>query len=270
MKHFPALILLTMYVFPCSAFNNQQQTPVQLAAPAENSNNSLIPVNHLRSMALPGADQLKNYTHDTIWQIHIKEGVVCAYKADRPARMTNTPFKRSKQLDSAAYLPGILAIQHVNNGFLVGDRKEHNKGGLYWMSMDREQSYLIARGNAFQIKRNGDKYYILQTGETADSASGYVKEAVFKNGRWEAVRLGKISGVPYCMDQDQDGNSIVITSTGLYKVKTDMQSTTLSSLSWSPLNPTTLIVHDNNVYVGMRKGIFKYNLTTSTPEWLIQ
>lgn len=38
---------------------------------------------------------------------------------------------------------------------------------------------------------------------------------------------------------------------------------------WPALYPTSLVIKDNIAYVGMRKGIFKYDLTTNKREWLM-
>ena len=65
---------------------------------------------------------------------------------------------------------------------------------------------------------------------------------------------------------------IIITSNSLIKIdKQKKIDYLIRDAFWRTyLYPTSLIVKDNIAYIGMRKGVLKYNLLTSGQEWLMR
>src|SRR5690242_2822236 len=117
MKHIRAFLFLSHHVFFCFAF--QQPTSLDNLTNQNPRKDTLCLVTSLHSYSIPTKSQAMLYATDTTWNIQVKDDNVFAYKAQRLPRQTNMPFKRSQSLDSSAYLPGKLIIQHVPDGMLV-------------------------------------------------------------------------------------------------------------------------------------------------------
>jgi hypothetical protein len=45
--------------------------------------------------------------------------------------------------------------------------------------------------------------------------------------------------------------------------------TLIATGMWDYLSPGSLVIKNDIVFIGMRKGVFKYNLVTKKEEWLL-
>ena len=80
----------------------------------------------------------------------------------------------------------------------------------------------------------------------------------------------KLPFAPYATQLDANKNMIVVTSDNLLSVnRLGSVDTLVKEGFWSSLYPTSMVIHKNICYVGMRQAVLKFDLFTKKQEWLM-
>lgn len=238
------------------------------------SQREFIPLSSWTSYSLPlHPDSIHKYSFDLLgeWTVCIKNNEILASKT-RQKTSDTLPFQINPNESERYKIGGSRSVIEVNDGYLVGFYRGEWGGNLYWFSKDGKLKYEISNDEIVQFVKWNNKIYAIQGLSHLISTSGSIIEIKLIDKKWITIETLKLPAAPYGFDIDSKNNLIVITSKSLLKVDANFKTTVLvNEHFWYPgFYPTSLIVKDDIVYVGMRKGVYKYNLETHKQEWLMK
>jgi len=202
------------------------------------------------------------------WTVLLKENTV--YVTNSRNKTSDTlPFK----VPVTAYhqFGGQKSVLEVDDGYLVGFYRGEFGGSLYWFSKDGKSNYGISGHKIVQFIKRANKIYAVEGLAHMGISRGSIIEIRMIDNRWAASNYLELPSAPDGIDLDGQNNFIIITSESLLSIDTNKKIDTLIPRGfWSALlYPTSIVVKDKIAYVGMRKGILKFNLTTRKQEWLL-
>ena len=216
-----------------------------------------------------------------------------SYKQNLADKKLPVRIKRARPTD---------AIQ-VNDGYLLGFNRGEWGGNIDWYSKNGKKKYEIATSiNPVQfIVRNNVLYAITGINHLSITEGNIIK--IEKEGdKWTVKEYLKLPDKPHAVQLDSHDNMLVFTSSGLYSIDNEANIDTLAvkfsrptipvievSLPgsvdtirvmqtpmyrnpkwvWGFLHPTSMVIQNDVVYVGMRGGVYKFDLATKKEEWLL-
>lgn len=227
-------------------------------------------------------------------EIRVINDISYTYKKDFSNK--RLPFKFEER--------GLIDVLPVKDGYLVGFDRGEWGGSLYWYSKNGKKSIEIA-GSVFSaspvqfIKRDNQIYAI--TGSSHLSLSfGNIIKIEKKQNQWTIEEYKRLPDDPCAIQLDSKNNMLVFTSSGLYSIDKDAHLDTLAiklrrpiipsigiempndtlrltykpieihpNWIWGAFYPTSMVIQNDVVYVGMRGGVYKFDLTTKKEEWLL-
>lgn len=210
----------------------------------------------------------------------------------------------NKKLPFKIEQPGLIDVIQVNDGYLVGFNRGEWGGSLYWYSKNGKKSIKIG-GSVFStspiqfIKRDNQIYAI--TGLSHMTMSyGDILKIEKKQKQWIVEEYIKLPDAPCAIQLDSKDNMLVFTSSGLYSIDKEARLDTLAiklrrpitpiieielpndtlriakkplerypKWIWGFLNPTSMVIQNDMVYVGMMGRVYKFDLKTKKEEWLL-
>lgn len=210
----------------------------------------------------------------------------------------------NKKLPFKIEQPGLIDVIQVSDGYLVGFNRGEWGGSLYWYSKNGKKKIKIG-GSVFStspiqfIKRDNLIYAI--TGLSHMSMSyGDIIKIEKKQKQWIVEEYVKLPDAPCAIQLDSKDNMLVFTSSGLYSIDKEANLDTLAiklrrpiipiieielpndtlrirgkpleyypKWLWGFLYPTSMVIQNDMVYVGMRGGVYKFDLITKKEEWLL-
>ena len=168
-------------------------------------------------------------------------------------------------------LTGDISFIKVDNGYLISFWRGEFGGNLYWFDNVGEKRKSIARAMITQFIKRDDKIYAIAGLAHMGISNGGIIEIRKENENWKLFHYVNLNDAPYAVDMDKSKSFVVITSNHLYSIDTNKQIDTLITKGfWELLYPTSLTIEKNIVFVGMRQGIFKFNLATRKEQWLMR
>ena len=231
-----------------------------------------IPIDKWTAYDVPiNKDTLSKYNHaQDDWTVFLKGNNIYATNS-RNKTSDTLPFKIIPTKKEKNKIAGSRSVIKVNNGYLVGFYRGEWGGNLYWFSQDGKNKYEISDHVIVQFIKRDNKFYAIEGVGHLGIPDGSIIEIKEVNKKWIAVEHLKLPSAPDGIDLAQNNNFVIITSKSLLTVDTNFKIDTLieKGFWWPALYPTSLVIKDNIAYVGMRKGIFKYDLTTNKREWLM-
>ena len=166
-----------------------------------------------------------------------------------------------------------LSALKVEDGFLVGFYRGEWGGHLDWYSKNGDNHYKISDDEIVQFIKRGDKIYAIQGLDHMSISAGSIFTIEKTDGRWTAGQYLKLPSEPRSIALDLSNNFFVITNKSLLKIDTGRKIITLVKNGfWHSTfysNAISAAIKDSVVYVGMRAGVYKYNLLTGKQEWLL-
>lgn len=198
---------------------------------------------------------------------------------------------------------GIIDVIKVEDGYLVGFNRGEWGGGLYWYSKNGKKNIEIV-GSIFSspnqfIKRDNKIYAITGLSHLGMSFGNIIKIEK-EQKKWIVEELIKLPDAPYAIQLDSKDNMLVFTSSGLYSIDKEANLDTLAikirrpiiptievelpndtirikqkpinvhpKWLWGFLYPSSMVIQNDVVYVGMRGGVYKFDLKTKKEEWLL-
>lgn len=211
----------------------------------------------------------------------------------------------SKKLPFKIEQAGLIDAVQVKNGYLVSFNKGEFGGGMYWYSKNGKKKYEIF-SSIFSIpppvqfiKRDNKIYAIVGIAHLSMSY-GYIIKIEKVKEKWEPEEYIKLPDAPHAVQLDSKDNMLVFTSSGLYSIDRKSNLDTLAikirrpiipiielpnsvdtlrviqkpievrpKWLWGFLYPTSMVIQEDVVYVGMRGGVYKFDLATKKEEWLL-
>jgi hypothetical protein len=233
----------------------------------------VTPINKWTSYSIPlNPDSLNKYGFDLLgeWTVFIKNKEIFATKTRKKISDT-LPFQIVSREKEKYKIGGQRSAIQVNDGYLVGFYRGEWGGNLYWFSKDGKQKYEISNHEVVQFIIRDNRIFAIEGLSHLSASNGNIIEIKKNGNKWISVESIKLPSAPYGVDIDDNKNLIIITSTSLLKIDTNFKIDILTEEHfWYPgLYPTSLVILDNIAYIGMRKGIFKYNLASKKQEWLM-
>lgn len=164
---------------------------------------------------------------------------------------------------------GFRIVKKVGNGYLVGLNKGEFGGSLHWFSSDGDSSYRISRGLVNYIFENNGKIFIAHGLAHMGSDDGGINEMVFADEKWKIgvgidLNYNPQVFLPFKKQVLMVTSKTILLFSGLHKIKYIKKDG-----FWDILYPQTAVLINDELYVGMRGGIYKINLTSRKEQWLM-
>lgn len=182
------------------------------------------------------------------------------------------PFDIKAKKKEYVNLRGSQSFIKVADGYLVGFYRGEWGGNLYWFSNDGKQHYKISDHEIVQFIKRDNKIYAIEGLDHLNNSYGSVLNIYKLNGKWNTTTYLPLNTAPEAIGLDSKNNLIVVTSKSLLLVDPDAKIKTLvePGIWYYGLYPASLVIFNDNVFIGMRKGVFKYSLQTGNQVWLLR
>lgn len=231
-----------------------------------------IALSQFKSYKVPdNPDTLYKYNSDANdWTIHNRGGPLYATNT-RQKNSDTLPFKISNETVRGDKIKGDRSAIKVANGYLVGFYGGEWGGALYWFSKNGKRRKKISNHNIVQFLYKDNKVFAIEGLAHGRSSEGGILEIHYLDRDWRAKEYLKLPDAPDGFDLNDNNEFVIITSKSLLIIHSSKKITTLidTGIWHGLLYPTSLVIQNNIAFMGMRKGIFKYNLSTRQQEWLL-
>lgn len=175
-------------------------------------------------------------------------------------------------------------LMHVDYGYFVGAKiGSHYDTGFvmyypaFWTINDEVyQAELPPKLVAAEqcrgfVEVDGQPLIYLFTNESFYTGKSYVYEIRLTDSEyhWEWERICELPSLPIAYNLDNENKIIyIVTEDELLAFSfEDYSFTTLADLSLWHNSATSMVRLDDKLYIGMRMGIYEYDLTTTETEW---
>ena len=236
-------------------------------------------------------DTLYQYSWGNDWFVYLdKDEIMVDEKGNKWVDLrTKLPFKirqsNSKWTIISAPLAGLIDFVKVQDGYLIGFNRGEYGGELYWFSKNGKKRYEVSGHDIVQFIKRDNKLYAIEDSGIFD---GSIIEIEKQEGKWVANEFLKLPTTPRAIQLDSKGNFIVVTfgtdwnfdewgrviinaTPGLFSIDRDANIDTLvkDGMWGDNLYPSSMVIQNDVVYIGMRKGVYKFDLATKKEEWLL-
>jgi len=154
----------------------------------------------------------------------------------------------------------------VENGTFIGsDRGEW--GGSIVFKPDDGSEYEILRKNFRGFYTIGDKKFALTGLLHLMDWGGNIYELVFDDGKWKAEMALDIESCPEVFLLVSN-DLYIATNKALIVVRAGKSIETLvENVFWSGLYPNSMVYANHSIFIGMRGGVYVYDLNAKTETW---
>ena len=235
-------------------------------------------------------DSLSKYNFDkNDWVVYLDQNEVRVNHSYKYQSTIKLPFaiKQSESdiINISKPLAGLIDAFEVDDGYLVGFNRGEWGGELYWFSKDGKKKYEISKQQITKFIERDDKIYAIEGISHLGMSKGSIIEVKKKKRKWTTTEYLKLPTAPEVAQLDGKNNLVVVTSSGIFldsnknfgvvpsrllSIDSNANVDTLVKAGmWDYLYPSSIIIQDDIVYVGMRKGVYKFDLATKKEEWLL-
>lgn len=223
-------------------------------------------------LAPNNTDTLAHYNwSNNNWVVFINGDNVHARLMEEMTSINEPPFK-IKPLDEKERLKmrGKRSVLKVEDGYLVAFWRGEFGGVLYWFAENGKERKFVSFAMIVQFIQRDNKIYAIEGLAHLSMSDGSIVEIKKVNKEWKILEYLKLPFAPYATQLDANKNMIVVTSDNLLSVnRLGSVDTLVKEGFWSSLYPTSMVIHKNICYVGMRQGVLKFDLFTKKQEWLM-
>jgi hypothetical protein len=217
-------------------------------------------------------DTLYKYNSDpNDWIVSIDSNEVHVSSGRQYSSKNNLPFEIKPTKEEERIFRGKRSVLQVDDGYLIGFYRGEWGGNLYWFSSDGANKYKVSNDQIVQFKMRDNKIYAIEGLAHLSMSEGSIVEIKKDNGKWTSKEYLKLPSAPEAIELDSKNNFIIVTSSSLLSIDNYNHIDTLIATGmWdSYLYPNSLVNQNDILFIGMRKGVFKYNLLTKKDEWLL-
>ena len=230
------------------------------------------PVQKWKKYDLPSEeDVLKYNSSGTNWLVSLDPSgqVVAQNNIARFPSVDTLPFKIYADTTKAYSWRGFQSVKKVDNGFLVGFNKGEFGGSLHWYSKKGDSSYQISRGVIDYIFEYKKKIYMVSGLFHMGTDVGGINEMVFADNKWKIGEGIKLPSKSDIIITYKDRLLFITTKTIFFFDGTNNFDFVKKDGFWDVLYPQSAVILNDDLFVGMRGGVYKLNLGTKKEDWLI-
>lgn len=229
-----------------------------------------VPIANWKSYPVPkDKDTLYNYNSDpNDWYVFQDSNTIYVKKLRDHYDTQKKPFHISPEIgEERIFQARRYAIINVDDGFLIAYHRGEYGGLLYWVSKDNESKYKVGTSLIDQFIIRNRKIYAIEDGHL----KGRIVEIKKKKKKWLLKKYLNLPSEPDAIQLDSKNNFILATSTSLLSIGLNREIDTLiaNGIWESYLYPSSMAIQNDVVFIGMRKGVFKYDLVTKEETWLL-
>jgi hypothetical protein len=209
---------------------------------------------------------------DSNWIVYQKNNKVFVREMMDTVDRTYLPFKTPtpKSFNKLEEFSGQRSFIKVNDGYLVAFWRGEFGASMFWFSDDGTSNYKIPGASAVQFIKRDNEVYAINGLAHLSMSSGSMLKISYENDKWIASEYLELPFAPYTVLLDSNNDFIIVTSDNLIKVDRKRRIKTLLKTDfWQGLYPTSSVIENGNIYIGMRKGIYKFNPRTKDSKWLL-
>lgn len=154
---------------------------------------------------------------------------------------------------------GIINSLKIQNGYIVSNNRGESGGDLYFVSLDKRESSLIAFGiTASGLHNYADKIIVLNTiFSSVSSGKGEVLE-LYYDEKWRYRKISNLPEAPILSSFISD-ILVIVASNQIYLMDNKLGITKIIKLpiSIASLYPTSICGTENEIFIGMRSGVMR-------------
>lgn len=163
-------------------------------------------------------------------------------------------------------------VYGLSEGTFIGTDHGEWGGKLYFYpSNNIYKAYKVMDGNIVDIIGINNQIMVFEGLAHLTLSEGRMLKLIKKDNKWTALETVNLGDAPYAITKTDDDTIYVVTCSKLLKIKDEkISENVIDNAFWECLYPNSVICDKEFVYIGMRKGVAKVNLTTKKISWIIK
>ncbi|MBE2282096.1 MAG: hypothetical protein IAE77_01395 [Prosthecobacter sp.] len=162
-------------------------------------------------------------------------------------------------------LPSVAPVQvlNVNDGWLAGYNRGEFGAALWWYAIDGKQRSKISDDQVNQFIVHKERIFAVEGLAHLGMDDGTLIEIRHNGNQWTAATFVELPGCGQAITVLDDGRFCIATMSMLLAVSLDKKMEILvprAEWTWLPVNSITVDAKSENVYIGMRQFVARYNL----------
>ncbi len=161
---------------------------------------------------------------------------------------------------------GFKIFKRIEFGYIVALNQGEFGGSLYFIAEQPSASYLITSGvNIREFFELGSKLFAIEGLHHSSAPEGKILE-IYKDTTWKFRVVKNLNDIPYLVSKIKD-HYLILTSGNLQILSPDLGLTQIlkAPFDWKFLYPSDLYVENDDIYIGMRKGVLQIKSYQTTP-----
>lgn len=226
----------------------------------------------------PSDDEMNCANYQGAWEVDIVGGSLRITPSEPAPPVVND--REPPSIDDIQDPESDRRIDHLiamNDGWLVGIEGVEG-GGVWWIGRgDTTERSNIVEGNVVGLERVSEGVLIfVGLARQATDRGGVLLAARSDDGRWNVDDLANLGSMPLAYSRESSSTFIVLDGNGLRRVHIDSgRIEGLVEVSLGILYPTSMAITRSGggvVFVGMRHGVARFDLSTNRPthDWLVR
>jgi hypothetical protein len=227
----------------------------------------------IQAPASPNSDAFASAANDVDhqWEVTFSASgpVVARYSESvdwsrLPAFLAPEPEQRENLLGSVRAIP-------VSDGYLIGTNNGEWGGSAWWSDRLGKRHYALFDGNVLGFTKCGDDVVAV----TGLAHMGLREGALFllsrSGDRWFVSKEVPLDGAALAFTASSNSSLVVLTSQSLVEYRAGQLHTLGSVTDMSAFYPNSMVLHDDQYYVGMRHAVLRMSLHEGrlVTAWLI-
>lgn len=235
------------------------------------SNSELL--KNWKSSEFPKKEELVPNTN--FWRVYVEDNelkVTKDYKVlDIPKHIRLTDSETYKLSEKIVGHTAPSDIQAVDDGYLISVDRGEFGGELMWFSKTSKRTYELSSGGSYkQFITRANEILVSEGLAHLGTNVGYLMQIIKKDGVWKVEHYIKLPFAPKLVCLGKDGSILILTTYNIISVDKDKHIKTVVTLDNWDINSytTSMVAHNNSIYIGMPFQVFKYSLDSGKSEWL--
>ncbi|UIR54782.1 hypothetical protein LZQ00_10890 [Sphingobacterium sp. SRCM116780] len=209
-----------------------------------------------------------------LWTVYLEDDQPKVTEKSKPIELPKyIQLKDSKEYESSDKIlthADPSDFQITDNGFLISVNRGEWGGELYWFSKNGKKNYHVDAGNYIQFITRSNDILVLEGLAHLGTSDGRIMQLIKKEDIWTAQKYLELPFAPQTACLDKEDNILIVTTKNIVSVDKNKQIKSIVSFDlWEDHSTSSsIIMHNNILYVGMLFGVYKYALDTGKSEWL--
>lgn len=235
-----------------------------------------ISVEKLNAASLPlAADTIEKYsTDDNEWMLvrTNQEAFITPYLEDLDSKGDSVKIADSTIKKIFRLFPeGKRCYLKTDDGIFIGVYNGTYRGGLFWIANDFSSGYQISSQKILKFIKSENNVYAIQSFPNLDVSKGNIIELKKTNSKYMSFEFVDLPSAPIDICSSSSGLLYVLTANPVEVVCVNQNkelSAVVADELFDKLPPHNMLLNNDDLYISMRKGIYKYNLTAKKAHFL--